>query len=137
MGRSPRVLPADARTAKDLLDAYLRLILAPMFTRVKLVPRSVLLKVLTFLTTTRNRRTATRQAVNKWIRTSGSFDGMIDFDAVLRDSDYPADSCRGSLQKIAFIPTMLAIGPWPMQCKVIDHSCATWKSRWLNLPSIH
>ena len=33
---------------------------------------------------------ATRQAVNKWIRTSGSFDGMIDFEAVLRDPDHPS-----------------------------------------------
>ena len=33
---------------------------------------------------------ATRQAVNKWIRTSGSFDGVIDFDAVLRDPDLPS-----------------------------------------------
>jgi lysophospholipase L1-like esterase len=33
---------------------------------------------------------ATRQEVNKWIRTSGSFDGVIDFDAVLRDPDHPA-----------------------------------------------
>jgi lysophospholipase L1-like esterase len=32
---------------------------------------------------------ATRQAVNKWIRTSGTFDGVIDFDAVLRDPDHP------------------------------------------------
>jgi lysophospholipase L1-like esterase len=30
-----------------------------------------------------------RQAVNKWIRTSGSFDGVIDFDAILRDPDHP------------------------------------------------
>jgi hypothetical protein len=32
---------------------------------------------------------AVRQAINKWIRTSGSFDGVIDFDAVLRDPDHP------------------------------------------------
>ena len=32
---------------------------------------------------------ATRQAVNTWIRTSGAFDGVIDFDAVLRDPDDP------------------------------------------------
>jgi lysophospholipase L1-like esterase len=31
---------------------------------------------------------AVRQAVNKWIRTSGSFDAVIDFDAVLRDPDH-------------------------------------------------
>ena len=31
-----------------------------------------------------------RQAVNKWIRVSGAFDGIIDFDAVLRDPDHPS-----------------------------------------------
>ena len=33
---------------------------------------------------------AVRQAVNQWIRTSGAFDGVIDFDAVLRDPGHPA-----------------------------------------------
>jgi lysophospholipase L1-like esterase len=33
---------------------------------------------------------AIRQAVNKWIRASGSFDGVIDFDAVLRDPGHPS-----------------------------------------------
>ena len=31
-----------------------------------------------------------RQAVNHWIRTSGAFDAVIDFDAVLRDPSHPA-----------------------------------------------
>jgi lysophospholipase L1-like esterase len=30
-----------------------------------------------------------RQAVNQWIRTSGAFDGVIDFDAMTRDPDNP------------------------------------------------
>ena len=30
-----------------------------------------------------------REAVNKWIRTSGAFDGIFDFDAVVRDPDHP------------------------------------------------
>jgi lysophospholipase L1-like esterase len=34
---------------------------------------------------------ATREAVNTWIRTSGAFDGVIDFDKVMRD---PADPLR-------------------------------------------
>jgi lysophospholipase L1-like esterase len=34
---------------------------------------------------------AKRQAVNAWIRTSGAFDGVVDFDAALRD---PADPSR-------------------------------------------
>jgi len=32
---------------------------------------------------------AQRQAVNRWIRTSGAFDGVIDFDALLRDPANP------------------------------------------------
>ena len=31
-----------------------------------------------------------RQAVNQWIRSSGAFDGVIDFDAVARDPNRPA-----------------------------------------------
>jgi lysophospholipase L1-like esterase len=32
---------------------------------------------------------ATRKAVNQWIRTSGMFDGVVDFDAVVRDPAAP------------------------------------------------
>ena len=32
---------------------------------------------------------ATREALNRWIRTSGEYDAVIDFDAVLRDPDQP------------------------------------------------
>jgi lysophospholipase L1-like esterase len=31
-----------------------------------------------------------RQQVNRWIRTSGAFDGVIDFDRVLRDPRAPS-----------------------------------------------
>jgi lysophospholipase L1-like esterase len=34
-------------------------------------------------------REAKRQAVNQWIRTSGSYDAVIDFDAVVRDPQQP------------------------------------------------
>jgi lysophospholipase L1-like esterase len=33
---------------------------------------------------------AKREAVNSWIRTSGAYDGVIDFDAVTRDPAHPA-----------------------------------------------
>jgi lysophospholipase L1-like esterase len=33
---------------------------------------------------------ADRQAVNRWIRTSGEFDGVIDFDAIARDPAQPS-----------------------------------------------
>jgi len=32
---------------------------------------------------------ADRQAVNKWIRTPGNFDAVIDFDNVIRDPQHP------------------------------------------------
>jgi lysophospholipase L1-like esterase len=33
---------------------------------------------------------ATRQKVNAWIRNSGEFDAVVDFDAVVRDTEHPA-----------------------------------------------
>lgn len=33
---------------------------------------------------------ADRQAVNEWIRNSGEFDAVVDFDAVLRDPEHPS-----------------------------------------------
>ncbi len=33
---------------------------------------------------------AVRQTVNEWIRTSGAFDGVFDFDAAVRDPDHPS-----------------------------------------------
>ncbi|WP_084664213.1 SGNH/GDSL hydrolase family protein [Pandoraea faecigallinarum] len=34
-------------------------------------------------------REAVREAVNRWVRTGGAFDGVIDFDAALRDPSQP------------------------------------------------
>lgn len=38
---------------------------------------------------------ATRQSVNQWIRTSGAFDGVLDFDAAVRDPNRPAQFREG------------------------------------------
>jgi lysophospholipase L1-like esterase len=37
----------------------------------------------------------TRQAVNAWIRSSGSFDGVIDFDRVTADPAHPVAMAKG------------------------------------------
>jgi lysophospholipase L1-like esterase len=37
----------------------------------------------------------TRQAVNQWMRTSGAFDGVFDFDAAVRDPNHPAQFREG------------------------------------------
>jgi lysophospholipase L1-like esterase len=36
-----------------------------------------------------------RQAVNQWIRTGGAFDGVIDFDALMRDPAHPSRMIAG------------------------------------------
>jgi len=36
-----------------------------------------------------------RQAVNQWIRTGGAFDGVIDFDAAVRDPQHPSQFREG------------------------------------------
>ena len=38
---------------------------------------------------------AERQAVNQWIRTGGAFDGVLDFDAAVRDPNHPAQFREG------------------------------------------
>ena len=38
-----------------------------------------------------------RQTVNRWIRTGGAFDGVVDFDAALRDPNHPAQFREGYL----------------------------------------
>ncbi|KAI0370010.1 extracellular GDSL-like lipase/acylhydrolase [Pilatotrama ljubarskyi] len=47
-------------------------------------------------------REATRQRVNNWIRTSGAFDGVIDFDAVVRNSTAPSQ-LRGDFNSGDFL----------------------------------
>lgn len=54
---------------------------------------------------------AVRQAVHKWIRTSGAFDGVIDFDAVLRDPEHLSRLLPRSHLKIGFTPTMPGMKP--------------------------
>ena len=38
---------------------------------------------------------ATRQAVNAWIRTSGEFDGVTDFEAAMKDPAKPSRMLEG------------------------------------------
>jgi lysophospholipase L1-like esterase len=82
--------PAEVRTAEDLIDAYRQLISRAHAHGVKLIGATISpfegVDVPGYYSESKE---ATRQAVNQWIRTSGSFDGTVDFDAVLRDPDRP------------------------------------------------
>jgi lysophospholipase L1-like esterase len=83
--------PEDKRTAEDLIDAYGRLISRAHARGVKLIGATITpFEGVLIPGYYSESKEATRRAVNEWIRTSGSFDGVIDFDAVLRDPDHPS-----------------------------------------------
>jgi lysophospholipase L1-like esterase len=83
--------PAEVRTAENLIWAYRQLIARAHAHGVKIVGATMTpcegVPIPGYYSETKE---AVRQAVNKWIRTSGAFDGVIDFDAVLRDPDHPS-----------------------------------------------
>ncbi len=81
--------PADALTPDDLIGAYRQLIARAHARGINLIGATITpLEGVEVPGYYSEAKEATRQAVNKWIRTSGSFDGVIDFDAVLRDPDH-------------------------------------------------
>ncbi len=82
---------ADVRTPEDLIDAYRQLISRAHARGVKLIGATITpFEGVDFPGYHSKSKEAVRQTVNKWIRTSGPFDGVIDFDAVLRDPDHPS-----------------------------------------------
>jgi lysophospholipase L1-like esterase len=87
LGRQYLADPADARTARELIDAYLQLISRGHAHGVKLMGATI--SPFEGADFPGYYSESTRQAVNKWIRTSSAFDGVIDFDAVLRDPSQP------------------------------------------------
>jgi lysophospholipase L1-like esterase len=82
--------PADMRSAEDLIDAYRQLIARAHARGVKLIGATLTpfegVDIPGYYSESKE---AIRQAVNQWIRTSRAFDGVIDFDLVLRDPDHP------------------------------------------------
>ena len=57
---------------------------------------------------------AKRQALNQWIRTSGAYDGVIDFDAATRDPGHPARFLpQVPSPAITCTPVTPATRPWP------------------------
>jgi lysophospholipase L1-like esterase len=91
LGGSYLAGPDDVRTPEDLINAYRQLISRAHAHGVKLIGATITpfedVVVPGYYSESKE---AFRQTINKWIRTSGSFDGVIDFDAVLRDPDQPS-----------------------------------------------
>jgi lysophospholipase L1-like esterase len=83
--------PAETRSVQDITDAYRQLISRAHARGLKLIGATITpcegVSITGYYSAAKE---ATRQAVNKWIRTGGAFDGVIDFDAVVRDPDHPS-----------------------------------------------
>ena len=75
--------PHTSVTAADLIAGYQRLIAAARRTGVKVFGATLTPAALP------PQRESIRLAVNQWIRTSHAFDGVVDFDAALRDPAQP------------------------------------------------
>jgi lysophospholipase L1-like esterase len=83
--------PADAPSVEELMAAYQQLISRAHARGVKVIGATITpfegVDVPGYYSESKE---ATRQALNEWIRTSRSFDGVIDFDALLRDREHPS-----------------------------------------------
>jgi lysophospholipase L1-like esterase len=83
--------PADMRSAEDVIQAYRQLISRAHARGIKLIGATMTpCEGMPLPGYYSESKEALRQTVNKWIRTSASFDGVIDFDVVLRDPDHPS-----------------------------------------------
>ena len=83
--------PAHIPTADDLIGAYRQLIARAHARGIKVIGGTMTpLEGFDVPGFWSDAKDAVRQEVNKWIRHSGEFDGVIDFDAVLRDPDHPS-----------------------------------------------
>ncbi|MER7000669.1 SGNH/GDSL hydrolase family protein [Streptomyces sp. NPDC000410] len=80
---------SDEVTAPELIDGYRQLIQRARQHGLKIFGATILPFEGDTLGYHTPQRESTRQAVNEWIRTSGMFDGVVDFDAALRDPDRP------------------------------------------------
>jgi lysophospholipase L1-like esterase len=91
LGGSYLADPADMPRAEDVIQAYLQLISRAHARGVKLIGATMTpcegVVIPGYYSETKD---AMRQEINKWIRTSGKFDGVVDFDTVLRDPDHPS-----------------------------------------------
>jgi lysophospholipase L1-like esterase len=91
LGALELAAPADVPTPEDLIDAYRQLIARAHARSVKLIGATITpCEGVVLPGYYSESKEAIRQAVNKWIRTSGAFDGVIDFDAVVRDPEHPS-----------------------------------------------
>jgi len=91
LGGRPLAAPLEAPTPADLIGAYRQLIARANVRGIRIIGATLTpcegFDVPNYCTESKE---AMRPTVNSWIRSSGAFDGVIDFDAVLRDPSHPS-----------------------------------------------
>ena len=82
--------PAEMRRPEDITDAYRQLISRAHARGIKVIGATITpcegVDIPGYYS---DAKESVRATVNKWIRNKGAFDGVIDFDAVVRDPDHP------------------------------------------------
>jgi len=81
--------PSERVTAADLIAGYRQLIARAHARGIKVLGSTLLPFEGTGGGYYTPEKEAVREAANHWIRTSGAFDGVVDFDAVARDPEHP------------------------------------------------
>jgi len=83
--------PAETRTPEDLIGGYRQLIARAHVRGLKVLGATLMpFKGAALPGYYSDSKEAARQTVNNWIRSSGCFDAVIDFDAVVRDPSHPS-----------------------------------------------
>ena len=81
------VFATEVVTAEDLIGGYRQIIERAHMHGIKVAGATIM--PVGGVSTYRESGEAVRQAVNQWIRSSGAFDAVIDFDALMRDAADP------------------------------------------------
>jgi lysophospholipase L1-like esterase len=83
--------PGETRTVEDLIGAYRQLIARAHAHGLKVIGATLTpFEGTTFVGYYSAAKEKSRDRLNTWIRTSGAFDGVIDFDAAVRDASHPS-----------------------------------------------
>jgi lysophospholipase L1-like esterase len=85
--------PGDRITAEDIILSYRQIIARAHARNIRVIGATILPYKGSFYWSPEGE--AARQAVNRFIRTSGAFDGVADFDAAVRDPADPASIREG------------------------------------------
>jgi lysophospholipase L1-like esterase len=89
LGESYFADPKDVPKAEDLIAAYRELISRAHARGIKIIGATITpFEGVDLPGYYSESKEVTRQSINKWIRTSRAFDGVIDFDAVVRDPNH-------------------------------------------------